>query len=55
MARTKKDGTLLNVKVAQNIYDKMIVFCEKEERTKTYVVEKALEEYLDKYFACEKK
>lgn len=55
MAKQRKEGTLLNIKLAQDIYDKMLVFCEKEERTKTYAVEKALTAFLDEYFADEEK
>ena len=48
MPRAKKDGDYLNCKIRQDIYDKLTVYSEYSMVPKTSLVEKALEEYLDK-------
>lgn len=48
MARPKKDNKALNIKLDTKLYEKLELHCEKEKRTKTSVIELALEEYLNK-------
>ena len=49
MARQKKDGTYLNVRIATSIYNRLTDFCDDAGQTKTIAVERALAEYLDNY------
>lgn len=47
MARQKKEGTYINVKIRQDIYDEFVKCCEREDRTKTAVLERMIKYYLD--------
>ena len=49
MPRQKKDAKVLNIKLDTQIYDELQIFCDTVGQTKTYAVEKALSEYLEKY------
>ncbi|MDY4279277.1 MAG: ribbon-helix-helix protein, CopG family [Faecalicoccus sp.] len=48
MPRHKKDSKALNVMLDSKLYDKLEAISKKEKRTKTAIVELALEEYLNK-------
>lgn len=54
MARPKKDGTYLNVKIQTDVYNRLENFKEKSGQTKTFIVEKALTSYMDDYDEKEK-
>ena len=49
MARQRKDGTYLNVRIETTIYNRLERLCEDAGQTKTVAVERALTEYLDNY------
>lgn len=49
MARQRKDGTYLNVRIETAIYNRLEALCEDAGQTKTVAVERALTEYLDSY------
>ena len=49
MPRPKKPGTYVNFVLAQDLYDRLDAYIEKEQRTKTAAIEMALREFLDKY------
>jgi hypothetical protein len=49
MARHKKDGTYLNVRIETSIYNRLNDLCDDAGQTKTTAVERALTEYLDNY------
>ena len=49
MARQKKDGTYLNVRIETSIYNRLNELCDDAGQTKTTAVERALTEYLDNY------
>lgn len=48
MARAKKNGEFVNCKVRQDIADRLNAYSEETMIPKTAIVEKAIEEYLDK-------
>ncbi len=48
MARTKKNGEFVNCKIRQDIADRLNTYSKKTMIPKTAIVEKAIEEYLDK-------
>lgn len=48
MSRPSKDSKALNIKLDSLLYEKLEEHCNKVKRTKTAVVELALEEYLNK-------
>lgn len=48
MARAKKDGDFVNCKVRQDIFDRLNQYAETTMIPKTSIVEKAIEEYLDR-------
>ncbi len=48
MARAKKEGNFVNCKVRQEILDRLNDYADKSMIPKTSIVEKAIEEYLDK-------
>lgn len=52
MARAKKNGEFVNCKVRQGIADKLNAYSEKTMIPKTAIVEKAIEEYLNKIETC---
>ena len=49
MPRPRKDGTYVNFVLAQDLYDRLNIYIEKEQRTKTAAFEMALREFLDRY------
>ncbi len=48
MARAKKDGEFINCKIRQNVVDRLNQYVEESMISKTNIVERAIEEYLDK-------
>lgn len=54
MARSKKDGTYLNVCIETSIYKRLEEICEEAGQTKTVAVERALKSYFDEYDAKQK-
>ena len=49
MARQKKEFKALNCKLQSNIWDKLDEYCKETGANKTFVVEKALNQYLTLY------
>ena len=49
MPRQKKDSVKVSYTLERRIVDEMELFCEKTGRTKTKVIEIALEEYLKRH------
>lgn len=49
MARQKKDGTYLNVRIETTIYERLEEFSEESGQSKTFAVERALMAYMDDY------
>ncbi|GAB6107718.1 RepB family protein [Fusibacter bizertensis] len=49
MARAKKNGTYLNVRIEKSIYEQLNEICEDAGQTKTIVVERALDSYFCDY------
>lgn len=49
MARAKKNGTYLNVRIENSIYEQLNEICEDTGQTKTIVVERALDSYFCEY------
>ena len=47
MGRPKKDSQVVNLNIERNIYDRFTEFCDNTGLTKTVVVERALEMYID--------
>lgn len=47
MARPKKDSQVVNLNIERSVYDKFVEFCDNTGLTKTVVVERALEMYID--------
>lgn len=47
MARPKKDSQVVNLNIERSIYNKFVEFCDNTGLTKTVVVERALEMYID--------
>lgn len=45
----KKEGSFVNIKLEQSLKDRLDIYCEKEDRTMTAAIERALKEFLDKY------
>ena len=54
MARERKDGEFVNVKVRQDIADRLNQYTKESMIPKTAIVEKAIEEYLDKHAPVKK-
>ena len=48
MARAKKNGEFVNCKIRQDIADRLNLYSEETMIPKTAIVEKAIEEYLNK-------
>ena len=55
MARAKKNGTYLNVRIENSIYEQLNEICEDAGQTKTMVVERALDYYFYDYREKERK
>ena len=51
MPRPKKEYKVISMKLSTPIFDKLDQFCEETGMTKTVVVEKVLDRFLDEYFA----
>lgn len=49
MARKKKDGIYLNVRINSDIYTRLAKYCEAVGQTKTIAVERALDLFIDEY------
>lgn len=49
MAKEKKDGVKVNYILERKLSDTLDEFCSRTGRTKTWVVEKALKEFLEKH------
>lgn len=49
MARGKKESASLNLKIDKKIYEALDDFSDNSGQTKTFIVEKALKEYMLKY------
>ena len=50
MARARKNGEFINCKVRQDIADRLNTYSEETMIPKTAIVEKAIEEYLNKNY-----
>lgn len=48
MPRKKKEGQFLNAKIDQELFDRVVTYCERTRLSKTAVMEIALQEYLDR-------
>lgn len=48
MAREKKAGSYVNVRLKESVYERLVEHCVKEDRTKTSMIERALTMYFDK-------
>lgn len=55
MAKPKKNGTYLNVRIESSIYERLEALCDDAGQTKTVAVERALNAYLDNYEEKQKK
>lgn len=51
MPRPKKDSKLLNIRLATSVSDRLEHYCEDSGQTKTVAVERALEAFIDNYYA----
>lgn len=49
MARPKKDGIYLNIKLDKELYHRLEHVCEEAGQTKTLIVERALLAYMDDF------
>lgn len=49
MARPKKDGIYLNIKLDKELYHRLESVCEEAGQTKTLIVERALLAYMDDF------
>lgn len=49
MARKKKDGIYLNVRINSDIYTRLAKYCEVVGQTKTIAVERALDSFINEY------
>lgn len=47
MARAKKAGSYVNVLLKESVYERLVNYCERDDRTKTSVIERALTMYFD--------
>lgn len=50
MARPKKDGKVINMKLNMTTYENLEQYCEESGQTKTRAVERILNKYFDNYF-----
>ena len=55
MARQKKDGQFLNCYMRKDLYNRVEAYCQETMIPKTAIVEKAVEEYMNKVAPVEKK
>ena len=49
MARPRKEGQYINVRVATDVYNRIDEICAEAGHTKSYVVEKALSDFIKEY------
>ena len=49
MARPRKEGQYINVRVATDVYNRIDEICAEAGHTKSYVVEKALSDFIKDY------
>lgn len=47
MARRKKEGTYINIKIRQDIYEQFCEYAERKGQTKTMAMERILVKYLE--------
>ena len=47
MTRRKKEGTYINIKIRQDIYEQFCEYAERKGQTKTMAMERILEKYLE--------
>ena len=50
MPRQKKNAKILNIKLAMDVNNQLVQFCEESGMSKTIAVEKILKHYFDGYF-----
>ena len=50
MARPKKDGKVINMKLNMTTYENLEQYCKESGQTKTRAVERILNKYFDNYF-----
>lgn len=55
MPRTKKEGEYINCKIRKDVFDKLSEYSKNSMIPKTALVERALEEYLDRMMPDDKK
>lgn len=48
MVKEKKESQQFSIRMDKAVYEKFAKYCEEEGHTKTFVIEKALKEYLEK-------
>jgi len=51
MARPKKESVVLNIRLSKDISEKLTEYCNDAGQTKTTAVERALEKYIEEYYA----
>ena len=49
MARARKDGKYINLRIQKAVYQRYEDYCQKEARTKTAALERMISTYLDEY------
>jgi len=54
MARAKKESVVLNIRLSKDISEKLTNYCDDAGQTKTLAVERALEKYIEDYYAQKK-
>lgn len=55
MARQKKEGQSVTVRISKDLYERFDEFCERKGHSKTWVVETAIREYMDREDALKDK
>lgn len=50
MPRDKKDARIINMKLATDVYEKLVKFCEETGASKTAATEKILAQFFEDYF-----
>lgn len=54
MARPRKDNVPVSFRLERTVYEKLNQFCEDSGQAKTVAIERALEMYIDDYYAKQK-
>ena len=49
MPRQKKDSQPFSIRMDKTIYEKLVQFCDESGQPKTIAIERAVEEYINKY------